>query len=161
MSNVKQLKSEIKRLYLEGKEVPEICKMFKGLRGTTIYTWIRKENWKTHRDEKMKRFIKSPEILMQMLDRMIESLSVEGGLKDSAAVAKTADSISKITKSIKTLLKDKDRLASVLFVIGELGQHMNKQDNDFIYDEDFRGKFDKLLLGFQNNMINKFSPNSF
>ncbi len=157
--NAKILKPEIKNLYLEGKDVPEICKRFKGLSESTLYNWIKKENWKTLRDEKMKKFIKSPEILMTMLENMITSLGEK--IEDPEKVAKIADSISKISKSIKNLFKDKDRLASVLFVIGELGKYMNEQDNGYIYDEDFRGKFDKLLSGFQNLMITKFSPNNF
>lgn len=159
--NIKDLKPEIKRLYIEGKDVPEICEMFPKANDSTVYTWIRKEDWKVLRDQKMKRFIKSPEILMQMLEDMISGLGNAGALKDPAAVAKTADSISKIVKSIKTLSKDRDRLGSVLFVTGELGKHMNDQDNGYLYDEEFRGKFDKLLESFQAKMILKYSEKNF
>ena len=159
--NIKDLKPEIKRLYIEGKDVPEICEMFPNANDSTVYTWIRKEDWKVLRDQKMKRFIKSPEILMQMLEDMISGLGNAGALKDPAAVAKTADSISKIVKSIKTLSKDRDRLGSVLFVTGELGKHMNDQDNGYLYDEEFRGKFDKLLESFQSKMILKYSEKNF
>jgi len=156
---LKDLKPEIKRLYLDGKDVPEICKMFPSANDSTLYTWIKKENWKTLRDEKMKRFIKSPEILMTTLENMITKLNDK--IDDPDAVAKSADSIVKIIKSIKTLSKDKDRLGSVLFVTGELGKHMNDQDNGYIFDEDFRTKFDKLLESFQSKMILKFSEKNF
>ncbi len=42
-----------------------------------------------------------------------------------------------------------------------LKENMNEQDDGFNYNEEYRDKFDKLLLGFQNKMINKFSPNNF
>ena len=156
---LKDLKPEIKRLYLDGRDVPEICKMFPSANDSTLYTWIKKENWKTLRDEKMKRFIKSPEILMNTLEKMITKLDEK--IQDPDAVSKAADSIVKIVKSIKTLSKDKDRLGSVLFVTGELGKHMNDQDNGYIFDEDFRTKFDKLLESFQSKMILKFSEKNF
>lgn len=160
--NIKDLKPEIKRLYIEGKDVPEICEMFPKANDSTIYTWIRKEDWKLLRDQKMKRFIKSPEILMQMLEDMISGLADKDGIiKDPTGAAKAADSISKIVKSIKTLSKDKDRFGSVLFVIGELGKHMNDQENGYLYDEEFRHKFDKLLETFQAKMILKYSEKNF
>jgi adenosyl cobinamide kinase/adenosyl cobinamide phosphate guanylyltransferase len=156
---IKDLKPEIKRLYIDGKDVPEICSMFPKANDSTIYTWIRKESWKTLRDQKMKRFIKSPEILMDTLEKMITGLDEK--IQDPDAVSKAADSIVKIVKSIKTLSKDKDRLGSVLFVTGELGKHMNDQDNGYIFDEEFRTKFDKLLESFQSKMILKFSEKNF
>lgn len=156
---LKDLKPEIKRLYIDGKDVPEICKMFPSANDSTLYTWIKKEGWKTMRDEKMKRFIKSPEILMQSLETLIVKLNDKAD--DPDAVAKASDSIVKIIKSIKTLSKDKDRLGSVLFVTGEIGKHMNDQENGYIYDEEFRIKFDKLLESFQSKMILKFSEKNF
>lgn len=160
--NIKDLKPEIKRLYTDGKDVPEICEMFPKANDSTIYTWIRKEDWKLLRDQKMQRFIKSPEILMQMLENMIDGLAdKDGKILDSTNAAKSADSISKIVKSIKTLSKDKDRLGSVLFVTGELGKHMNEQDNGYLFDDEFRNKFDKLLETFQAKMILKYSEKNF
>lgn len=159
-SNIKQLKPEIKRLFCEqGKDVPEICSMFPGVADSTIYTWIRKENWKVMRDEKMKKFIKSPEILMDMLEKMIEGLGDQ--IKDPVSLAKSADAISKITKSIKSLIKEKDRLGSILFATGELAKHMNDQSNALIFDAEFRDKFDKLLESFQEKMITKYSPKNY
>lgn len=133
--------------------------MFPGLADSTIYTWIRKENWRILRDEKMKKFIKSPEILMEMLEKMIEGLA--GQIGDPVQLAKSADAISKITKSIKSLIKEKDRLGSVLFATGELAKHMNEQSNNHIYDPDYREKFDKLLGSFQEKMILKYSPKNY
>lgn len=129
------------------------------LNPSTVYTWIRKEQWSQLRDEKMKKFMKSPEILMDMLEKMIEGLG--DSIKDPAALAKSSDSIAKIVKSIRVLVKDKDRLASILFTIGELGKHMNDQRGSNQFDEEFRLKFDKLLESFQEKMILKFNPNSF
>ena len=157
--NIKDLKPEIKRLYLDGVSVPEICAMYKKANDSTIYTWIRKENWKVLKDEGLKRFTDSPEILLQSLKDMIGKLHEK--VDDPDAVAKSSDSISKIAKTIKTLWKDKDRLGSVLFVTGELGKHMNEQDNGFIYDQEFRDKFDKLLESFQSKMILKYSQKNF
>lgn len=156
---LKDLKPEIKRLYIDGRDVPEICKMFPSANDSTLYTWIKKEGWKTMRDEKMKRFIKSPEILLQMLDDMIQEIPKQ--VKNPKEVSQTADAISKIVKSIKTLSKDKDRLGSVLFVTGEIGKHMNDQENGYIFDEEFRSKFDKLLESFQSKMILKYSEKNF
>lgn len=130
--------------------------MLKGANPSTIYTWIRKEGWREQQDDKLKSFNKSPEILLEALDSMIKELS--DSVKDPVAMAKAADAISKMAKSIKTLSKDKDRLGNVLFVIGELGKHMNEQDNNFLFNEEFRDKFDKLLETFQSKMILKFNP---
>lgn len=156
MSDLKFLKPQIKTLFLSGTDVPEICESFRTVNPSTIYTWIRKEGWREQRDGKLKTFNKSPEILLEALDNMIKELS--DNVKDPVAMAKAADAISKMSKSIKTLSKDKDRLGNVLFVIGELGKHMNDQDNGFYYDEAFRNKFDKLLDTFQSKMILKFNP---
>lgn len=158
--NIKILKPEIKRLYIEEQmDVTEICAMHPGAADSTIYTWIRKEKWNALRDEKMKKFIKSPEILMNMLEKMIEGLGES--INDPVALAKSADAISKITKSIKSLIKEKDRLGSILFATGELAKHMNEQSGQHIYDSEFRDKFDKLLSTFQEKMILKYSPKNY
>ncbi|MBV6478704.1 MAG: hypothetical protein HGGPFJEG_01461 [Ignavibacteria bacterium] len=156
MTDIKALKPQIKTLFLSGTDVPEICDSFRAVNPSTVYTWIRKEGWRELRDKKLQSFNDSPEMLLQMLDTMITGLGKQ--VNDPVQVAKIADSISKIVKSIKTLSKDKDRLGNVLFVIGELGKHMNEQSNHVLFDEEFRSKFDKLLESFQSKMILKFNP---
>lgn len=156
MSDIKFLKPQVKTLFLSGTDVPEICDSFRGLNPSTVYTWIRKEGWREQRDKKIESFNKSPDMLLEMLDTMIRGLDEQ--IHDPVQVAKIADSISKIVKSIKTLSKDKDRLGNVIFVIGELGKHMNEQNNSFIYGNEFRDKFDNLLESFQSKMILKYNP---
>lgn len=156
IQDIKALKPQIKKLFLSGTSVPEICSMFRNVNSSTVYNWIRKEGWREQIDEKLESFNHSPDLLMDMLYTMINELKDK--VKDPDAVARISDSISKTVKSIKTLYRDKDRLGNIIFVIGELGKHMNEEDAKFNYDESFRDKFDKLLETFQSKMILKFNP---
>ena len=154
--NNKLIKPEVERLYLEGKDAGDIMKIFPQLPSSTLYTWIQKYKWNEKRDSKLTKYTKTPEILLDTLERMIQSLDTS--LTDPLATAKTADAISKIVKSIKSLSKEKDRLSSILFTIGELGKYMNTCEISHLFDEEFRNKFDKLLTGFGELMLEKYSP---
>jgi adenosyl cobinamide kinase/adenosyl cobinamide phosphate guanylyltransferase len=147
----KELKSEAKKLFLRGTEVTDICKRLR-LPKNTVYNWTKKEKWSDLRKSKIQSVSSAAEVLLDKLEKMIASLDVK---QDADKMAKTADSIVKIIKSIKTLSKDADRFSAVIFVIGELGKYMN--DSKSSYDEFFREKFDTLLEGFQKLMIQKFS----
>jgi adenosyl cobinamide kinase/adenosyl cobinamide phosphate guanylyltransferase len=147
----KELKSEAKKLFLKGTEVTDICKRLR-LPKNTVYNWTKKEKWSDLRKSKIQSVSSAAEVLLDKLEKMIASLDVK---QDADKMAKTADSIVKIIKSIKTLSKDADRFSAVIFVIGELGKYMN--DSKSSYDEFFREKFDTLLEGFQKLMIQKFS----
>jgi hypothetical protein len=165
--SVKLIKPQAERMYMDGKEPPEILSMFPTLPSSTLYNWIKKGKWDEVRDNKIQMYTKSPEIMLQMLEQMINEVPAvlsNGEMSASAkagVVAKVSDSISKICKSIKTLSKDQDRLGSVLFTIEELGKYMNQSDLSHLFDPEFRGKFDKLLQGFQNLMLEKYSPKNF
>ena len=153
------IKLEIKNLYTNGKELVDILKLFPYLKSSTLYSWVKKENWKSLRDEKISNYSNTPEILMKTLNDMIIKLSEK--LDDPDAVAKAADSIIKITKSIKSLAKDKDRLSSVIFTISELSKYINDCSDSNLFTSEFRNDLDRLLSGFQNKMIEKYSPKNF
>lgn len=163
MSN-KLLLPQAKRLYLEGKDAGDILKIFPQLKSSTLYTWIKKFRWAELRDTKLQSYTESPEIMLGMLEDMVKQ--VPDMLKNeamtvpekSSALAKIADSISKITKSIKSLSKDKDRLSSIIFSVEQLGMFINKYPDKSIVDDEFLIKFDKILSGFQTEMLEKFSP---
>lgn len=151
-------KTEIRNLYTDGKSVGDLAKLFPQVSSTTMYRWAKDENWDAARESKIQKYTKSPEILLDALERMITGFDKQ--LTDPNQVAKTADAISKIVKSIKSLSKEKDRFSSIIFTLGELGKYMSQFENKHLFDEDFRGKFDKLLSGFQNLMLEKYSPNN-
>jgi len=156
MNDHRLIKPEAKRLFLLGKDGGDIRKIFPQIPESTLYNWINREKWKELRDSKMQKYTKTPEILLDTLERMINSLDAQLG--DPNKVAKAADSICKIVKSIKSLSKEKDRLSSVIFAVDELGQFMNYSPDKHIFDDEFRVKFDKLLSGFQQRMLEKYSP---
>ena len=162
--NIKILKPEIKRQFLDGKSVIEIRKFFPKVSNSTIYSWVKREKWETLRDEKIKKYTDSPEILLDMLNQLMQEIpdilkKEEMTTSDkAAATVKISDSISKVCKSIKTLSKDKDRLSQIIFTISELGKFMNECDFKHSLDADFRAKLDRLLSGFQSKMIEKYSP---
>lgn len=161
---IKALKPEIKRLYLEGKSVADICNLIKGAQQSTLYGWINKEKWNEIRDGKLKQYTDTPDILMNMLDQLIKQIPVLIESQDIPitervrAVAQMSDSIQKIVKSIKTISKDKDRLSSIIFTVGEMCNLLNTKESRLIYDDEFRIKFDKFLAEFQNYAVSKYSP---
>ncbi|CAF4627083.1 unnamed protein product [Rotaria sp. Silwood1] len=145
--------------------------MFTGLGTSTVYNWIAKEHWKQLRESKVNQYINSPEILMNALNLMLKELT-EGKVKLAdgtevsilsrpGAVVQIADAISKLVKSIKSLSKDKDYLASIVFAVNLLSKYMNDNDEDSIYDDVFRDKLIKLLSGFQTHCIKIYSPKNF
>ncbi len=122
--SIKQLKPYIKKLYIEdGWEVPGIAAAL-NRNAKTIYNWVKNEQWDQLREEQNKKSSKTPEILTKALEEQIEKLSQAGGAE---AVAQIADSISKITKTIKSLYKDQDRLGSILFVTADLGKFLRDE----------------------------------
>ena len=156
--NTKLLKPEVRKLYLDGKDVTDIIKLFPSLNQSTIYNWIKKDNWSTIRDSKLSKYTNAPELLLEMLYKMFEQLGED--LKDSVKTAKNSDAILKIIKSYKSLWKEGDRLSSVIFTVGEMIKYLNKTDNAQMFEEVFRDKMEKFLIGFQNLMIEKYSPNN-
>lgn len=153
----REMKSHIREAYMRrGMSVTELSRHFL-VSDSTISRWLKKENWQELREQANRSSVKSPEVLQKKLETMIESL--DSAIDNPQQLAKIADSISKIVKSIKTLYKDNDRLGSVLFAIGELGQYMNSVS--VMFDESFRSKFDTLLAGFQDEMLLKYSPKNF
>ena len=163
MSNNKQILPEAKRLYLEGRTPGDILRLFPSLSSSTLYTWKKKFKWDELRDTKMKKFTNSPEILLDMLEELLNKVpamleDVEIGINQKTTnIAKISDSVSKICKSIKSLSKDKDRLSSVLFAIEELGRYINNAPDKHLFDDEFRIKFDKLLSGFSEYILDKYS----
>lgn len=154
--NVKLLKPHIKELYMQGRTVEDIITTVRGAKPSTVYHWVKKENWDTLRDKKLNKFTNAPEILLDMLYKMFEEL--KENLSNETNFAKVSDAILKITKSIKSLSKEKDRLSSVIFTMTELSKYINSCDDSVLYDAEFRTKLDKLLEGFQNLMLDKYSP---
>jgi uncharacterized protein YjcR len=161
---IKALKPEIKRLYLDGKSVADICSIIKDVHQSTIYGWIQKEKWNEIRDKKLDQYTNTPDILMDMLHKLIQQIPKLVEAQDIPinervrAVAQMADSIGKIVKSIKTISKDKDRLSSIIFTVGEMGKLLNTKESKLIYDDEFRIKFDKFLSEFQSYAVGKYSP---
>ncbi len=153
------LKSEIRLKYLAGSSVAEIIKMFPKIKASTLYSWIKKDNWDAAKDERINAYNTAPEALLQALSDMVKGLP--SLLDDPKAVAKSADSISKIVKSIKTLSKDKDRLSSIIFTISEFSKYINESKHSNLFTEEFRNSLDKILEGFQNKMLEKYSPKNF
>lgn len=168
---IPSLKPIIKQLYLDGKDVPEICDMFTGLGTSTVYNWIKKEKWKELRESKVQQYIDSPDILMNALNTMLKELT-EGKIEREdgtevpilsvpSAVVQIADAVSKIVKSIKSLQKEKDYLSSIVFSVNLLAKFMNENDEQALYDDVFRDKLVKLLSAFQTDCIKKYSPKNF
>lgn len=165
-----KIKPLIKDMFIKGTSVPEICGFFTGLNQSTVYNWIKKESWQAERDSKAALYINTPDILMKALDTMLTELTTPKIdettgkevtiLSSPAAVAKLSDAISKIVKSIKSLSKDKDYLASIIFSLRELTGYMNELDAT-VYDTDFREKLTKLFTGFQKVAVDKYSPKNF
>lgn len=158
-----EIRNHCKQLYLEGKEAAEIVILVKGVSKSLLYTWIKKYGWAQLRDKKLQSYQNASEILLSKLEEVMQALNSkdENGksvFSEPGQIVKIADSVAKIVKSIKSLDKDKDRLAQVLFVTGELGMYMNELEHRYTFDDDFRQKFDKLLEGFQARMIEKYSP---
>jgi hypothetical protein len=160
----KLLKPQVERMYLDGKDPGDILKLFPTLPSSTLYGWIKKYKWDTVRNNKIQMYSKSPEILLQMLEQLINEVgdifkNEETSTTEKAkSVAQISDSISKIVRSIKSLSKDQDRLGSILFTIEQLGKHMNKSELSHLFDVDFRNKFDKLLQSFQEWSLETYSP---
>lgn len=163
MSN-KLIKPEAKQLFLDGKDAGDILKLFPMLSSSTLYAWIKKENWNELRDGKLKNYTKSPEIMLNMLDGLITKvdemlvnpeITVEA---KASAIAKLSDSISKIVKSIKSMSKEKDRLSSILFTLGEFGKSINSYPDKHKLDEAFRKTLDDYLAWFSQQMLDKYSP---
>lgn len=153
------IKTEIKKLYLKGLTVPQIVTRVKGAKPNTIYRWVKSENWNVLCDEKMQAAIKSPETLLDAIYSLVKTLPDIA--TDETKLASRADAISKLMKTFKTFAKEQDRLNQVLFVTGELAVYMSDQKSKFIYDEKFRETFDKLLTGFQNEMIKKHGEDNY
>jgi transposase len=155
--SIKQLKSYIKKLYtVDGYEVRAICAALNADRSErTIYNWIKKESWDALREELQKKSIKSPEILTKALEEQIEKLSEAGGPE---AVAKIADSIAKITKTIKTLYRDRDPLGNILFTLADLGQFVVEYSKTKVLPEEFFTNFRTLLEAYQQHALRKYSP---
>ena len=161
--NNKLTKPEVERLFLEGKDVKDILALFPDLPSSTLYAWIKRYKWAEIRDHKIQKYTKSPEIMLDMLEKLIDEVpsilnDEETSTSEKASsIAKISDSISKVCRSIKNLSKDKDRLSSILFAVGELGKYMNGAPEKHLYDAEFREKFDKLLTGFSGLMLEKYS----
>lgn len=153
--SIKQLKPYIKKLYVEDNwDVPGIAAAL-NRNAKTIYNWVKAENWDQLREESNKKSVKTPEILTKALEEQIEKLSEAGGAE---AVAKIADSISKITKTIKSLYKDQDRLGSILFVLTELGKFIREEAKSGTLPDDFFSSLRSLLDRFQIYALKNYSP---
>lgn len=164
MSDSKLIMPEARRLFLDGKSAGEILKIFPQLSSSTLYKWINRYKWNELRDTKMDNYTRSPEIMLEILESLIKRveemllnpvLTVE---QKASSVAKLADSISKIVKSIQSMSKDKDRLSAILFTIEQLGKFMSASRDKHLYDDEFRTKFDKMLGEFGSEMLKIFSP---
>ncbi len=153
--SIKQLKPYIKKLYTEdGWEVPGISAAL-NCNAKTIYNWVNKENWNEIREELSRKSARTPEILTKALEEQIEKLSEAGG---AAAVAQIADSISKISGTIKTLYKDNDRLGSVLFVISDFGNFIKNEASSGLLPEEFFSHLRTLLDNYQQYALKTYSP---
>jgi len=153
--SIKQLKPYIKKLYVEdGWDVPGIAAAL-NRNAKTIYNWVKAENWEALREESNKKSAKTPEILTKALEEQIEKLSAAGG---ADAVAQIADSISKISKTIKSLYKDQDRLGSVLFVTADFGAFMRDEAKSRILPDDFFTNLRTLLDRYQEYALKKYTP---
>ncbi|HMQ79202.1 MAG TPA: hypothetical protein PKE39_04455 [Ignavibacteria bacterium] len=153
--SIKQLKPYIKKLYVEDCwDVPGIAAAL-NRNAKTIYNWVKAENWDQLREELNKKSAKTPEILLKALEEQIEKLSEAGGVD---AISKVADSISKISKTIKSLYKDQDRLGSILFVIADIGKFIKEEARTGILPEDFFGNLRTLLDRYMIYALKTYSP---
>ena len=154
-NSIKQLKPYIKKLFTEDCwEVPGIAAAL-NCNPKTIYNWVKKDNWLQLREELSKKSAKTPEILLKALEEQIDKLSEAGG---ADAVAQIADSISKISRTIKTLYKDHDRLGSVLFVLADFGEYIKQEASAGILPDEFFSHLRTLLDGYQQHALKKYSP---
>lgn len=153
--SIKQLKPYIKKLYVEdGWDVPGIAAAL-NRNAKTIYNWVKAENWEQLREESNKKSAKTPEILTKALEEQIEKLSSAGGAE---AVAQIADSISKISKTIKSLYKDQDRLGSILFVTSDFGKFIREEAKSGLLPDDFFTSLRNLLDRYQEYALKTYSP---
>lgn len=167
MAKPRDLKPQCKKLYIEdGWEIGDIAKSLR-LNSRTLYDWAKKESWQAEREALLKKASKSPEILITALEGLLEkvesvtSMNVEGteDLQDIAkTVSQIADSISKITKTIKSLYKDQDRLGSILFVLADIGKFITNYRKTSTLTEEFFESLDKLLGAYQSHAITTYSP---
>lgn len=74
----------------------------------------------------------------------------------AAAISKISDSISKITKTIRSLYKDHDRLESILFAIKELIDFIRLEADASTLPEEFFQSLGTLLDKFKTYVINKY-----
>lgn len=153
--STKQLKPYIKKLFVEdGWGVPGIAAAL-NRPPKTIYNWVNKESWEKLREEQNKKSLKTPEILTKALEEQIEKLSAAGGAE---AVAQIADSISKISKTIKSLYKEQDRLGSVLFTMADFGAFVRDQAKNKLLPDDFFSSLRELLEAYSTYALQKYSP---
>lgn len=153
--SIKQLKPYIKKLYIEDNwEVPGIAAAL-NRNPKTIYNWVKNEQWDQLREEANKKSAKTPELLLNALEEQIEKLSQEGGVE---AISKVADSISKISKTIKSLYKDQDRLGSVLFVTADFGKFIREEAKSGILPDEFFLHLRTLLDRYQSYALKTYAP---
>jgi chaperonin cofactor prefoldin len=173
---VSEIKKQAKNLFMQGRDPVEILDTISDLSPSTLYNWIKAGSWRNERENKILSQQQAGEILLDNLQKLIqrvhkitESLDnidlrdaddpeydpVKIAEAQSNAVAKFSDSISKITKSINTLFKQQDRLSQIIFSFGEFKNYISSQAKSF--DDKFLLDLEKMLLGFQQDMIKKYS----
>lgn len=160
-NSIKALKHVVKRMYVEqGMSVPEICREL-NLNPKSVYNYVNKNDgeWNKERDQINKRSVKTPELLTSALEGIIEKvdslMSSDAPPQELAeSLAKMSDSISKITKTIKGLYKDHDRLESTLVAISDLNTFIKTEG---IIDPAFYSQFASLMEKFKTFIINKYA----
>jgi transposase len=170
---LQELKPIIQNCYVNQlMEVGELSKRY-NISKTIIYRWVKQGSWREKREKKGDLKRRTPEILLDDLQAILntikqarEYLEIKGSqqttlddMKQSLSIiTKCSDAVSKITKSIRTTFRDLDRLDSILFAFGEFRIYVADEQKKKGYDEEFYEKLDKLLEGFQDEVIKKFSP---
>lgn len=172
MALPKEIKSAAFNLFIQGNDAVEILDKISDLRPTTLYGWIKNENWKQQRERRLLNQQSAGDILLSNLEKLIQR--IEGIISDletprddmtpaellkfseaqANQIAKFSDAISKISKVINTVAKDRDRLSQILFSFGEFKIYISQNRKN--YKHDFMQELDQVLKGFQNQMLTKF-----
>lgn len=175
MALPKELKTQAFNLYMQGNDPIDILDKISALKPTTLYSWIKKENWADKREKRLLNQQNAGDILLENLEKLIQStqviiadlqtpdddLTLDEKIKWSEAkanlVAKFSDSVSKISKTITSHYKQHDRLGQILYAFGEFKMFVSTRQKSLT--PDFRNILELLLKEFQNHALNKFSNN--
>jgi hypothetical protein len=166
------IKQQAHNLFMQGLDPSDILDRISDLAPSTLYGWIKSGNWKKKRESKILNQQQAGDILLSQLQTLIKKVDsilneldsdssdegkdpIDRANEQAQLVVRFSDSISKISKSITSLFKDKDRLSQIIFSFGEFKDFISSQAKNF--DDKFLLDLEKALQGFQQAMIKKYS----